>query len=71
MPQSLRPTRLKLRQVTREPNSPYARDCGYYHVLDYYLHHASRDLIRLACRCVSPRIGRDLDAEEETDGRYR
>lgn len=72
MPQSLRPTRIKLRKVQGQ-RSGQGQDIGNLHVLDYWLYHATRDhkFFNAHIEFRESRIGRYLDGEEERDGRYR
>lgn len=69
MSQGQRPQGLKLRKVQSQQRS---QDIGSLHVLDYWLHYATRDCFALANRKIHPQgIGRYLDGEEEREGTYR
>jgi hypothetical protein len=48
----------------------YAYDVGRLHVLDYWLHHATRSICGEP-NVALPSIGRYLDGEEEREGTYR
>jgi hypothetical protein len=69
MSQSLRPQSVKLRKVQSQRGP---QDIGNLHVIDYWLHRATRSLIspRWYDHCQS-QIGRYLDGEEEREGTYR
>jgi hypothetical protein len=50
----------------------YGWDVGTAHILDYWLHRATRNLSSLSPRAMClPKIGRYLDGEEEREGTYR
>lgn len=79
-----RPQSIKLRKVPQPPARWYTRwghyglvynygqDVGAFHVLDYWLHHATKDLLSSHLpESREGRIGRYLDGEEERDGTYR
>jgi hypothetical protein len=80
----LRPKSLKLRKAPQPPARWFTRwghyglvynyglDVGNLHILDYWLHHATKDLISLRAPAFhDSRIGRYLDGEEEREGTYR
>jgi hypothetical protein len=50
----------------------YGQDVGNLHVLDYWLHLATKDLVSPSTAGILfSRIGRYLDGEEEQEGTYR
>ena len=72
MPQRSRPQGLKLRKVTGMDSRPRQADVGNLHVIDYWLHWATKDLISVPrYGYATQRIGRYLDGEEEREGTYR
>ena len=71
MSQRSRPQGLKLRKVTGMER-PAREDIGSLHVIDYWLHWATKDLISVPrYGYAAQRIGRYLDGEEEREGTYR
>jgi hypothetical protein len=49
----------------------YGWDVGTAHILDYWLHYATKDCFAHNPRKLALRIGRYLDGEEEREGTYR
>lgn len=63
----LGPQSIKLRKAPRP-----AQDIGALHIIDWYLHRATKDLISPRWyNHIAQRIGRYLDGEEEREGTYR